>query len=138
MRKLLRKSDAALILSILALSIGMLAAFARSNGEMHSPRLQIIVDNELTGTYALKEDQEIRIGETNTCEIRDGQVYMTSADCPDQICVKSRPIGAGGGSIVCLPNRIVLKIVDAEEGWRGENTESTGSSEEEVLDSIAG
>ena len=137
MEKLLRKSDIVLILSLLALAVGMLIAFTHASREIRTPRLQIIVNNELMGTYSLEEDQTIRVGESNICEIKGGQAWMSQADCPDQICVRSRPIGAGGGSIVCLPNRIVMKIVEAGE-TAGESTDITELFEGEVLDSIAG
>lgn len=39
---------------------------------------------------------------------------MSAADCPDQICVNSAHINAHGGSIVCLPNKVILKIVSGE------------------------
>ena len=77
-------------------------------------RLEISRDGKVLGTYSLDEDRVIEIGEGNTCRIEDGEVFMTRADCPDQICVKSAHISAHGGSIVCLPNKVILKIVSAE------------------------
>ncbi len=50
-------------------------------------------------------------GGRNTVEVRSGQVFVTSADCPDQICVKheeARP----GSPIVCLPNRLVVSLTE--------------------------
>lgn len=73
----------------------------------------ITVGGDVYGTYPLDEDQEIFIGDTNICRIQDGQVSMIWADCPDQVCVHTRAIENGGGTIVCLPNRIVLEIEDA-------------------------
>ena len=46
--------------------------------------------------------------------VSDKEVYVESADCPDQICVNSAHINAHGGSIVCLPNKVILKIVSGE------------------------
>jgi hypothetical protein len=45
---------------------------------------------------------------------------MIHADCPDQICVYSRDIGAEGGIIVCLPNKVILEIIG------GNGTDDTG------------
>ena len=73
-------------------------------------RLIITKDGDVTGSYALDEDISITIGETNVCEIKDGKAYMKSADCPDQSCVRSHPISDTGENIVCLPNKVVLKI----------------------------
>ena len=37
---------------------------------------------------------------------------MQEASCPDQICVNHRAINSVGETIVCLPNEIVLKVVE--------------------------
>ena len=55
---------------------------------------------EVYGTYSLKENQKISIQDTNVCQIQDGYVTMTEADCPDQICVHTARISEDGGSIV--------------------------------------
>ena len=70
--------------------------------------IQITVNGELYGTYSLAEDQVIRIGDTNVCEIKNGQVKLTEADCPDHLCMKQPAVGSAGGYIVCLPNRVVI------------------------------
>lgn len=72
--------------------------------------LRITIDGDIYGEYSLEEDQEIAINDTNICVIENGQVRMTWADCPDQICVHTAAIAKDGGSIVCLPNKIVLEI----------------------------
>lgn len=64
---------------------------------------------------ALSTEQEIRIGQTNTLVVEQGKVRMKEADCPDQICVKHRPVSRTGESIVCLPNRIVVEIQGGPE-----------------------
>ena len=71
--------------------------------------IQITVNGELYGTYSLAEDQVIRIGDTNVCEIKNGQVKMTEADCPDHLCMKQPAVGSAGGFIVCLPNKVVIQ-----------------------------
>ena len=53
-----------------------------------------------------------------TVEIRNGEVCMIEADCPDQICVHTRAIDAHGGSIVCLPNQVILRVVDEDTQGR--------------------
>ena len=52
-----------------------------------------------------KEDENI-----NILVIKDGEAFMTEADCPDGICVAHRPIKNTGESIVCLPHKIVVEI----------------------------
>lgn len=74
-------------------------------------RIRITVDGEVFGEYSLDEDREIAIGDTNICRIQDGKVQMTEADCPDQLCIHQRAVDAGGGSIICLPNKVVIEAV---------------------------
>ena len=84
-------------------------------------RVRITVGGEEYGTYSLSEDQTIEINDTNICEIKDGEVNMTRADCPDQLCIHQGPIHIQGETIVCLPNRVVVEITgnDAEEQLDG-------------------
>ena len=52
--------------------------------EENGSRVEIAVEGELFGVYDLSEDQTITIGNTNTCRIENGEVWMEWADCPDQ------------------------------------------------------
>ncbi len=39
-------------------------------------------------------------------------IRMISSPCPDKICIKQGWINKKGESIVCLPNRVVLRLED--------------------------
>ena len=113
--KLLRKTDILLIAILAVIPVCMLAFNMISAMNRTETRLVILKDGDVFGTYPLTEDRIIEIGKTNICEIRGGEVKMTLADCPDQICVHSVPISRYGGTIVCLPNKIILSIEGAED-----------------------
>ena len=34
---------------------------------------------------------------------------MTEADCPDHLCMKQKAVDSTGGTIVCLPNKVVIE-----------------------------
>ena len=123
--RLWTRADAVLI-AICAAAAALLFWYAAAHAErlMAHPRLEILAGDTVYGTYELSEDREIRIGEGNLCEIRNGKVRMTWADCPDQICVHTRAIDRSGGSIVCLPRHVVLRIID-------------GDTEKQEVDTIA-
>ncbi|HAL31802.1 MAG TPA: NusG domain II-containing protein [Lachnospiraceae bacterium] len=116
MGKGVRKPDIAIIAIIAAVAFALSAFFAVydthriATEETGRKRLIITKDGDVTGSYALDEDILINVGEANVCEIKDGHAYMKSADCPDQSCVRSHPISDTGENIVCLPNKVVLKI----------------------------
>ena len=124
--RLFRKMDMLLILLMAAAIISLFAvSHVRGMAAIQRPHLEILVGNETYGVYDLQEEQTIPINDTNVCEIRDGNVRMIQAKCPDQTCVHMRPINEQGGTIVCLPNHVVLRVIDA-------------ASAEREVDSIAG
>ena len=76
----LKKKEAVFIGALLVISVVLcIFVYAVPHGTHGS--IQITVDGELYGTYSLAEDQVIQIGDTNVCEIKDGEVKMTEADC---------------------------------------------------------
>lgn len=53
----------------------------------------------------------------NILEVKDGQIRMVKADCPDKVCIHSGPISEVYETIVCLPNRLIVEISDpAQQG----------------------
>ena len=53
--------------------------------------------------------------EYNLLMISDGTAFVSDADCPDKLCVKQRAISRNGESIICLPHKLVIRIVAKEE-----------------------
>ena len=78
----------------------------------------VVQDGKETAVYSLNEDASVTITSPtgfNTLVIKDGKADVTDADCPDRICVNQHSISYDGETIVCLPNKLVVKIVsDAE------------------------
>ena len=75
----------------------------------HYGTVRITVNGKEYGTYFLAKNQVIKINDTNVCEIKNGEVKMIEADCPDHLCLKQRAVDSTGGTIVCLPNKIVIE-----------------------------
>lgn len=82
--------------------------------------VEISVDGELEKTLSLDKDTVYQIKTKkfkNIIEIKDGQVYMKEADCPDHLCVKQGKISKSGQTIICLPHKIIVTVIsdnDAE------------------------
>jgi hypothetical protein len=114
-RRFLR-NDIVLIACLLLLAAigGVYLFFFRPTGDL----IRVTVDGRLYGEYALTKDitEDIHTGEKgehcNRLVIRDGKAFMETATCPDGICVAHRPIYRNGESIVCLPNRVVVTVVE--------------------------
>ena len=110
----MKKKDFLLILCILIIAGAVWFIYSSCNAGTGG-KLRISVDNQEYGVYNLDEDQVISIGDTNKCQIKDGEVTMLYGECPDQVCVHSAAIDQKGQSIICMPNRVVLEIIDGEE-----------------------
>lgn len=80
--------------------------------------VKIYFDSNLIKTVRLEEDMEYEIKENNhinIIKIKNGKVFMKEADCPDKLCEKQGAISRNGESIICLPNKIVIKIISNEK-----------------------
>lgn len=113
----MKKKDLILICSVLVLAAAfwLVPRAVGLFGNSKEQKLRITVSGEEYGTYSLEEDQVIKVGDTNVCEIKDKKVTMISADCPDRLCIHQRPIQLQGETIVCLPNKVVLEITGTKQ-----------------------
>ncbi|MBQ2100048.1 MAG: NusG domain II-containing protein, partial [Lachnospiraceae bacterium] len=59
------------------------------------------------GTYPLN-------GGSNILVIRDGEAYLSEANCPDLLCVRQGKIHYTGQVITCLPNRLTVTVEGGE------------------------
>lgn len=97
---------------LVALSVFLVAFLKSEDGVLVSVR---IGDGESV-MYSLSEDGEYKLlGGKNILVIKDGKAYMSHADCPDKTCVRTGAISKTGEQIICLPNRVYISIIGAEE-----------------------
>lgn len=117
MSKWLKKRDIILIISLLLVGIITLVIwhFVYSDNGKY---VTIEQRDNLIGIYPLNVDKEIEIehrGEVvNKIIIEDGYCYMEEAECPDHLCIKQGKVNKSGQTIVCLPNRVVVTVVDSD------------------------
>ena len=55
---------------------------------------------------------------TSILEMGADKVRLVDSPCPDHICLAMGWIASPGEMIVCLPNKIVVRI-EGEDGWDG-------------------
>lgn len=89
-------------------------------GRKEADSVQILQDGELIDTCPLWEDDERVISTKekegyNLLMISGGKAFLSDADCPDRLCVKQKAISRNGESIICLPHKLVIRIVAKEE-----------------------
>lgn len=126
MENILKKKEIIFIGGILVVALGLWGGMSLADKGAHAS-IRITVDGEEYGTYSLSRDQTIKINDTNVCEIKDGKVRMISAECPDHLCMKQKAIDEKGGTIVCLPNKVVIE---------GEKSSDSDSSDELSIDAV--
>lgn len=105
-----------LLLILLGLLVAILAWFwtnSPTSGE-NDGKVVISKDGSEYSVHPLNKNDTIPItgadGSVNLVRIADGKVEMIEANCPDKVCVHTRPAQKDGQSIVCLPNRVVIEI----------------------------
>ena len=77
---------------------------------------QIYLDGQPVNTVPLDENTTFVISDqySNEITVRDGTIAFTESDCPGRDCVHSGSIGSTGRSLVCLPNRVEIRVISAE------------------------
>ena len=105
-----------LLLALLAVSLGLGAVLLTAGPE--AVRAEIRSDGELLATVDLRIDQEFTVttpwGGENVVTVRSGAIAVTQANCPDHYCMH-RGFCNSGGSIVCLPNKLVISFAGEQD-----------------------
>ena len=105
--KKLKRLDIILIISLLFAALVLFAVFSyiKRTGE------RVVIKQNDTVVYRgeLSKDGEVSL-KHNTVKIENGRVFMKSADCKNQICVKTGKISKSGETIICLPNKVIVEI----------------------------
>lgn len=83
--------------------------------QQEGKQVEITVNGKVYKTLNLNDDQELRIPSKgqhyNVIQVKDGVVDMLEADCKNQVCVQSATIDEVGETIVCLPHKVIVKII---------------------------
>lgn len=112
MRSRLKWGDFVIIAAVLALAAALTACFAlgTSDGQLYA---EVWQDDVLVERVKLTDetDREIDLDGHNVIVLAGKTARMESADCHDQVCVRTGTLTRAGQVAVCLPNRVILKIV---------------------------
>ena len=106
-----------LLLAALLLALAAALALALRPGAAGAAAL-VLLDGEEIGRYPLSEDRTVRIGEEdfNVLVIQGGAAAVTEANCGDGTCVRTGAVRRAGERIICLPHRLIVKIVGGPAG----------------------
>ena len=86
-------------------------------GETENGNVEIYKAGERIYVFPLTEDRTFSVdGEyRNVISVKDGRVSIIESDCPGTDCVHTGWISSAGRSIVCLPNRVEVRITSFDE-----------------------
>ena len=106
-----------LILAVVLVFCLGLSVFILS-GDNTATHARIVSNGEVIETVDLRLLRELTVetenGGLNVITVRDGQIAVTEANCPDHYCMH-RGWCSGGTQIVCLPNGLVISFLSQEQ-----------------------
>ena len=114
MRLRFQKGDLLAVAAALLLAAAVFALFLPRE-DPGDAVAEVYLDGELVWQLPLDTPTELEVSGDyrNTVTVRDGKIGITASDCPGEDCVHSGFIRSSGRSIVCLPNRLEIRIVSA-------------------------
>ena len=112
-----RKND--LLLIAILLFFALICLFSITLSKKEGAIIQIVRNKSVMDSYPLAIEQQIELSDEsgrNTLLIQNGKAQIIDADCPDGLCMHQNPIRYNGETIVCLPHKLVIRVVSGEEG----------------------
>lgn len=79
----------------------------------HGDVVEVYSQSKLIKRVPLDTDTEFEVkidNHVNVVRVENGFVFMLDADCPDKLCKKQGKIHNSGETIICLPNKIVIRV----------------------------
>jgi hypothetical protein len=114
----MKLGDKLIILLILLSVIGFIAIQLFDSSQESQRIIEVWFDGELLSTHNLQEQyREIlfeRNGMRNLIIIEDNGTFIKEANCPTQQCVHQGMVTKNNQSIVCLPHKLIVKVVIQE------------------------
>lgn len=118
----MKKWDVIIIVALIIISFIPEGVMFISNINKHNTLyVEVYSEGKLYKKLPLNKDSvdtsitiDNELGE-NIIEINNEQVKIIDADCHDKICVKAHAISKPGESVICLPHKLVVRIIGEGE-----------------------
>lgn len=97
-------------LLVLSLIAAILLPLLLPSGEA----VTLEMGGEVIGNYPLDTDRQVTVESENGYNlvvIKGGRVYVEEADCRCGVCTAHTPIDKEGETIICLPHKLIVRIV---------------------------
>lgn len=106
------KGDMVVISFVVMLAVLIGVLFLSWTGKGKGNTVVVYREGKKIQELPLNDDGEILIENnyTNKLEVKNGKAAIVESDCPGMDCVHSGWIKEKGRSLVCLPNRVEIRI----------------------------
>ena len=117
MRLAFCKGDVVVIFLVVLLAVFIGVLFVMKTGTDRGTVVCVYQNGSKIQELPLEENTEILIQNnyTNKLAVKDGKAAIIESDCPGMDCVHSGWISGRGRSLVCLPNRVEIRIEGEKE-----------------------
>lgn len=111
MKKLIDKKSMILVILVLLCIVAIVL-------QLHAQKGATVIverDGQKLQEYSLAKDQTVKLSDEhgyNTLCILGGEATVIEADCPGKDCTRFAPISRSGQSIICLPHKLNIYIVE--------------------------
>lgn len=106
-----------LLIACLLISSGS-SLFLIKNMHTRAKYCIISVNGKVAWKIPISENREIAVKGPlghSKIEVKDGKVRMLDSPCPLKLCVKEGYIEKPNDMIVCLPNKVIIRIMGEEQ-----------------------
>ena len=113
----MKRNDLILIGALLGITVVLFLAMFFVKQNTVNGEAVVLIEGEEFGRFPLSNDRVVEIPGligTNVLTIQDGKAEMTSAVCPDKICMDFGEIHYNTEMIVCRPGGIVVLIENGD------------------------
>lgn len=119
-----KRGDAAAAAAVLLCAATLSLALLTQTLAAERTVVQVCQDGQVLCELPLERDCSYTVSSgryVNVITVRDGRAAITRSNCPGEDCVHSGWVSFPGRSVVCLPNRVELRLtgssgVDASAG----------------------
>ncbi len=109
-RRTFKPSD--IVIAVIAAALLAAVLIFRSIAEPNGSLAAVFFNGEQIASLSLGTDGVYPFDEYGvTVEVTNRSVRVINSDCPDKICEKTGFISSSAQTIVCLPNRISVRII---------------------------
>lgn len=112
-----------LVILAVLLAVSMLSYLIFSM-QAKGAKVEIRIARQIFGTYDINQEQVVEVRDSDgtfllRCEIRNGTVKVTESRCKDKICLDEGFISKNSQTIICLPQQVVISVVNEDQAIDG-------------------